>query len=82
MIESALVLGIDVGTSGLKAVLLDAQGLTVDEAVADYPIQTPQPGWTEQDANTWWDAACTALQALWSRGRCSLMPLWRAIRQR
>src|SRR5437016_6299685 len=42
------VLGIDVGTSGLKAVLLDELGQSVDEATASYPLRTPRPGWAEQ----------------------------------
>jgi xylulokinase len=62
------VLGIDVGTSGLKAVILDAQGITLDEATASYPLKTPQPGWTEQEPEDWWAAARAALADLWARG--------------
>jgi xylulokinase len=62
------VLGIDVGTSGLKAVLLDATGRTVDEANASYDLRTPRPGWTEQDAEDWWAATREALAMLWARG--------------
>jgi len=64
----AYVLGLDVGTSGLKAVLLDATGATIDEATADYPLHTPRPGWTEQDADDWWAAAQRVLHDLWARG--------------
>jgi xylulokinase len=62
------VLGIDVGTSSLKAVLLDAQGHTIDEATADYVLHSPQPGWTEQDPGDWWTAARSALAELWAKG--------------
>jgi xylulokinase len=65
------VLGIDVGTSGLKAVLLDEQGHTVDETTASYPLRTPRPGWAEQDAEDWWTAARSSLQALWARGHAA-----------
>ncbi len=65
----ALFLGVDVGTSGLKAVLLDEAGRTVDEATATYGVRSPQPGWTEQDPEDWWAALREALATLWSRGR-------------
>jgi xylulokinase len=63
------LLGVDVGTSGLKAVLLDEAGATVDEATAEYGLRSPQPGWTEQDPDDWWAALHEALRRLWSRGR-------------
>jgi xylulokinase len=59
-----LCVGLDVGTSGLKAVALDAEGRVAAEASADYPLLTPAPGWTEQDPNAWWRAAATALRSL------------------
>jgi xylulokinase len=65
---STCVLGIDVGTSGLKAVLLDRQGQTIDEATAAYGLRTPRPAWTEQDPEDWWTAAERALRDLWVRG--------------
>ncbi|MBV9172118.1 MAG: xylulokinase [Chloroflexi bacterium] len=64
----AQVLGIDVGTSGLRAVLLDEHGRTVDEASAMYGLRVPRPGWTEQDPDDWWTAAISALNELWERG--------------
>lgn len=63
-----LVLGIDVGTSGLKAVLLDGEGRIVDEASASYDVHSPQPGWTEQDPEDWWTATRAVLGTLWQRG--------------
>src|SRR5207237_1144002 len=65
------ILGIDVGTSGLKAVLLDELGHTVDETTASYPLRTPRPGWAEQDPQDWWTAAQSALQDLWQRGHAA-----------
>ncbi len=67
-----LLLGVDVGTSGLKAVLLDGVGHTVDEATTTYAVRSPQPGWTEQDPETWWSALRAALGELWSRGRSGM----------
>ncbi len=47
VIETAL--GIDLGTSGAKAVLVDGQGDARAIASAEYPIAEPRPGWAEQD---------------------------------
>ncbi|MFN8620978.1 MAG: xylulokinase [Chloroflexota bacterium] len=68
MATADLLLGVDVGTSGLKAVLLDAAGTTVDEATATYGLRSPQPGWTEQDPDDWWAAFGTAIAELRERG--------------
>ncbi len=64
-----VLLGIDVGTSGLRAVLLDADGRLVDEATSEYEVRSPAPGWAEQDPDTWWGALRDALAMLWARGR-------------
>ncbi|MBX7135209.1 MAG: xylulokinase [Fimbriimonadaceae bacterium] len=48
------LLGIDVGTSGAKAILIDETGRILKTASAEYPLLTPKPGWTEQDPEAWW----------------------------
>ena len=55
-----LLLGLDVGTSSLKALLADAHGTTVATAAAEYPLDTPHPGWSEQDPERWVHAAVRA----------------------
>lgn len=62
--SEAVALGLDVGTSGLKALALTAAGEGVAEASAAYPLYTPQPGWTEQDPADWVNAAKAALREL------------------
>ena len=62
--DDAVTIGLNAGTSGLKAVALDASGNTLAEATRSYPLLTPQPGWTEQDPNAWWAAACEAIAEL------------------
>jgi xylulokinase len=62
------VLGIDVGTSSLKVLLLDELGHAVDEATSDYELDSPQPGWTEQNPDDWWSALRSALAELWAKG--------------
>ena len=50
------VLGIDLGTSSLKGILINEQGEVVAESSYDYPISTPKIGYSEQDPNLWIDA--------------------------
>ena len=59
-----LCIGLDVGTSGVKAVLIAEDGAIVASAVADYPLLTPRPGWTEQEPEAWWRASCDVLRRL------------------
>jgi xylulokinase len=49
-------LSIDVGTGGLKAILMDENGRLVDEATAGCNLRSSQPGWAMQDPGTWWAA--------------------------
>lgn len=51
----AKLLGIDVGTSGCKVLLLNEQGKVLRQASADYPLFVPRPGWSEQNPEDWWD---------------------------
>ena len=63
-----LLLGFDIGSSSIKAALVDAgSGKTL--GIAQYPeqemlISAPYPDWAEQDPNTWWSAACAASRKL------------------
>lgn len=50
----AYLLGIDIGTSGTKALVCDEQGVVLATAVAEHPIETPRPGWSQQDPRDWW----------------------------
>ncbi len=54
----ALLLGIDIGTSGTKAIAIDESGKLVALASADYELLTPQPLWAEQRPRDWWAATC------------------------
>jgi xylulokinase len=59
-----MLVGLDVGTTGVKALAVSPEGEVVARAEADYPLSTPQPGWAEQDPADWWRAAETALASL------------------
>jgi xylulokinase len=57
-----LLLGIDLGTSSVKALLLNEAGQVLGRGSSGYAINTPQPGWAEQNPETWWDAAAAAVR--------------------
>ncbi len=59
------LMGIDLGTTGLKVSLFSETGLLIGSAYVEYPILTPKPGFAEQDPQLWWTgfiAACEELQ--------------------
>jgi len=58
------VIGCDVGSQGVKAVLLPAEGQLLREASAGYAIAYPHPTWAEQSAEVWLTAASDAIGAL------------------
>lgn len=60
----AIVIGIDIGTSGTKAIAIDPSGHLLATAVVEYPLLTPKPGWAEQDPTDWKRAALEALARL------------------
>ena len=62
--KDGLCIGLDVGTSGVKGVLAAEDGRILASAVAEYPLLTPKPGWTEQEPEAWWAASCHVLQDL------------------
>jgi xylulokinase len=55
-------IGLDVGTTGAKAIAVSADGDVVAAAECGYPLATPRPGWSEQDPQDWWEAAKAVLE--------------------
>ena len=51
-----LFIGIDLGTSAVKLLLVDEKGTVVRSVSKSYPLRFPQPGWAEQDPADWWKA--------------------------
>ena len=58
------LLGIDIGTSGTKTLICDDEGKVLATAMAEHPISSPKPGWSEQNPEDWWQATCKATQAV------------------
>lgn len=61
--DAALV-GIDVGTTGVKAVAVSPNGSVLAVVEEPYPLSAPHPGWSEQDPEDWWQATSRALARL------------------
>ena len=64
MSGTGFFIGIDIGTSGAKAVLIDGTGVIVREVEGAYPLSTPRPGWNEQDPADWWERSTDLLFSL------------------
>ena len=58
------LIGIDIGTSGTKAVLFDTEGEVVASASAEYPMHQPANGLAEENPEDWWNAAAKTLKAV------------------
>lgn len=57
-------IGADLGTSSLKLLLVDGNGVVKKEVSRDYPVIFPQPGWSEQDPENWWNAFVSGVKEL------------------
>jgi xylulokinase len=57
-----LLIGIDVGTSGTKTLLIDETGRVMGRSVAEYSLYSPRPLWSEQDPGDWWKATCCTIR--------------------
>jgi len=64
-------IGLDLGTSSLKAILVDEDQQTLAEHAVPLTVTRPHSGWSEQDPQSWCDGAVTALKALAANNDCS-----------
>jgi len=64
-------LGIDVGTSGTKALLVDGRGRVKATATATHPSLIPKPGWSEQRPDDWWTSVGKATRAVLRKAKLS-----------
>ena len=67
--DRPVLMGVDLGTSSTKTVIVDLEGSLLAVAQQEYALETPHPGWAEQDPETWYRAAAaTMAQALRQSG--------------
>lgn len=59
-----MYIGIDLGTSGVKAILLDEQGVVLASQTEKLTVSRPHPLWSEQDPEQWWQATDRAMKGL------------------
>ncbi len=59
-----ILIGLDIGTTSVKAVAVTADGEVTGEVSEQYELQSPRPGWAEQDPGVWWSATQRALARL------------------
>src|SRR5699024_24185 len=63
------VIGVDLGTSAVKVLLVDQTGQVTAQASAAYPLQQPQPGYSEQNPEDWITGVKTAIQKLFTTSK-------------
>ena len=59
-----LYIGIDLGTSASKFLLVDEVGRVLNTVTKEYPLSFPRPGWSEQDPAHWWQACLAGVPEL------------------
>lgn len=57
-------IGVDLGTSSVKLILMEASGNIVNTVSKSYPIDFPKPGWSEQNPYDWYDKTCEGIREL------------------
>ena len=65
------LLGIDLGTSGVKTVLFSEDGKSVASATVEYPLYQPQNGWAEQDPSDWWNGCVVSINEVLGKSKIS-----------
>ena len=65
----AYTIGVDIGTSGTKSLLIDPDGNIIAEASAGYGVSNPKPLWSEQDPEDWWNATVKTVRAVVRQSR-------------
>jgi len=56
------LLGLDIGTSGVKALLVSPKGKIISSKTVSYPLTTPHSGWAEQSPSDWWEATVKVIK--------------------
>ncbi|MFV0528894.1 MAG: xylulokinase [Lachnospiraceae bacterium] len=59
-----LYIGVDLGTSSVKLLLMNEQGKIMNVTSKDYPLSFPKPGWSEQNPQDWWEQSLSGIKEL------------------
>lgn len=65
----SLFMGLDLGTSAIKCILINDEGAVIDSYSVSYPLSQPEPGWAEQDPEDWWQATVASIRGLLEQSR-------------
>ena len=60
-------IGVDLGTSAVKLLLMDQEGQVVNIVSREYPLSFPHPGWSEQNPEDWWEQSKEGIRELITR---------------
>ena len=60
-------IGVDLGTSAVKLLLMDQEGQVVNIVSREYPLSFPHPGWSEQNPEDWWEQSIEGIRELISK---------------
>ena len=71
-----MFLGIDISTTGAKALLIDEQGKVVASATSPLELSTPKPLWSEQDPADWWVGVVSSIRQVLAEAQPLLRLLW------
>jgi xylulokinase len=63
------LLGIDVGTTGTKTIIIDEKGKLIASSLEEYPLHTPRPKWAEQDPADWWLATVDSIKNVLAKSK-------------
>jgi xylulokinase len=65
----SIFLGIDIGTNSVKGIAVDETGRIIASSTEEISMETPRPGWAQQNPEIWWNAAEVVLKDLVQRNR-------------
>ena len=63
------LIGFDIGTTSTRCILIEASGKLIASATKEYPLDTPKPGWAEQDPDHWWAASVYTIKEVLAKSK-------------
>jgi xylulokinase len=66
-VKKRYLVGLDIGTSGAKCIIVDDEGTVVASSTQEYPLSTPKPGWAEQNPADWWNGVVRGCREIMGR---------------